>query len=182
MKKALNVGAGLADNPSLKLDDGAEDVLWTRLDIDENRKPDVVHDILEPLPPKMIGAYDYVLASHVLEHITWRGALMALNNICQALKPDGKLILLVPDLEWASRQISKGLFGFDVLGVLYGGHDTPWDYHNSGYTKRALATMMDRVGFDILSLVSKPYESRVEDTVSHPYQIECIAKRKQKHG
>jgi SAM-dependent methyltransferase len=44
------------------------------------------------------GAYEFILSSHMLEHTA--NPLRALCAWHRVLKPDGALILLVPDMEW----------------------------------------------------------------------------------
>jgi predicted SAM-dependent methyltransferase len=50
----------------------------------------------EPLPIPD-NTYDWVHASHVLEHVPWWNTKKALRDVCRVLKPGGKLTVWVPD-------------------------------------------------------------------------------------
>lgn len=175
MKKVLNVGAGLSDNPAVV--NGETDLLFTRLDIDSERKPDIIHDIAEPLPHVLKGKYDYVYASHVFEHISWRKALIAMKNVSQALKPDGIFVVLVPDVEYAARRIMNGEYGMGEIGILYGGQHSPWEYHNCGFTTASMRMALKNIGFEPVYLKTEPIGVKLDGTAYPGYQITVIAKR-----
>lgn len=147
MLRILDVGCNEFDRPGELYPDTERAVV--RLDADPDVKPDIVHDIVNPLPDEMHGAFDVVICSHVLEHISWRAALVALNNICQALADDGKLWLIVPDIEWAAQMILRREMTVGVLATLYGGQNNEWDYHRSGWTESALRMAVDKVGLKV---------------------------------
>lgn len=53
----------------------------------------------EPLPiPDR--TYDFVFASHVLEHVPWNQTLPALRELHRILKPSGRVEIWVPDFEY----------------------------------------------------------------------------------
>lgn len=153
MNKWLNVGAGRVDNPTLDLGE----VEWTRLDGDADANPDIVHDFRQPFPDDMTGKYDGVIMSHCLEHVSWREALVVLDNVMQVVKPGGYLLLIVPSLEWACDQVLRGNFDFAVMGSFYGGQTTEWDYHRCGFTKDTLITACQRVGLTVNSVTTETY-------------------------
>jgi SAM-dependent methyltransferase len=86
-----------------------------------------------PPPPELaIGSFDTIICSNVLEHI--EDHERALQNMKQLLKPDGKLILLVP----SNPAIYNGLD--EDLG------------HFRRYTKTELERVLGATGFDIKTL------------------------------
>lgn len=175
MKKVLNVGAGLADNPTEV--NGETDLLFTRLDIDPERNPDIIHDITTPLPHVLEGKYDYVYASHVFEHISWRTALATMKNVSQALKPGGMFVILVPDIEYAARRIMAGNYGMGEIGILYGGQHSPWEYHNCGFTTASMRTALKNIGFEPVYMKTEPVGVVINGSTHVGYQITTIAKR-----
>ena len=174
--RVLNCGAGMAENPTRVFRLNAP-IEYTRLDADERTHPDVVHDIRDPFPPEMLGAYDWVYASHVLEHVGWRNALGVLNNLGTAAKPGGGLYIVVPDMEWACGQIVKGNYDFAVLGIFYGGQSTDWDYHKCGWTKASLRDSMKACGWEVVKQGSSPFTATVNDVPRPAYAIETVARR-----
>ena len=87
------------------------------------------------------GAYDYVICSHVLEHIAYPEKL--LTGIQKALKPNGVLIVALPNvLHYKSRlQLLSGNFPRSEAGI--------WDEtHLRWYTFRSATKMLSEY-FDI---------------------------------
>jgi SAM-dependent methyltransferase len=123
----------------------------TRLDIDPESKPDVLHDIMEPMPPELVGKFEYVHFTHVLEHMPWRKAVEVFKNVATLTAPGGLFMVAVPSMEFACRQIIRGEMDKGVLGMIYGGQDDKWAFHNSGFTKPALEYMVKLIGFDTYS-------------------------------
>lgn len=60
-----------------------------------------VHSLFEDFEPK--EKYDVILASHVLEHIDEPAALLSKMKNC--IKPDGKIIIIVPNSESVHRRL-----------------------------------------------------------------------------
>lgn len=90
--RVLSVGAGGAVNERLAAHAAAKGLRVETLDLDPVRGPDLVGDVCtHPLPE---GAYDAVVMSEVLEHVT--APHLALDNVRSALRPGGQLILTVP--------------------------------------------------------------------------------------
>jgi SAM-dependent methyltransferase len=143
--RVLDVGSGYESTARTVFPD-AEVV---RLDANQGARPDVCHDITRPLPKKLIGKFDVVFASHVIEHIERKKLDQTFNNCISALKPGGKLWVLVPSLEWAAQEILKGNENMAVHGTLYGGQAHPWDYHKVGFTMNALKLMFTMHGLRI---------------------------------
>jgi len=85
--KILNLGCGLNKLP------GA-----VNLDIDQRFKPDIVHDLEQPLPFKD-NTFQVIQAYHVLEHIHNLKQLMA--ELWRVLKPSGLLRIKVPPRDHA---------------------------------------------------------------------------------
>lgn len=143
--KILDIGSGVTNGP---------EGLWTdaevfRLDIDEELKPDYVHDITKPLPEELKGKFDLIYCSHVLEHISWRDVIDTLRNISEAAKPDGEMCIIVPDITLACKRILEGKYTLGMVGVLYGSQTNQWQYHNTGFTKETLAQMFRTIGWKV---------------------------------
>lgn len=105
---------------------------------------------------------DEILAEHLLEHLTFFQANRALTEWYRVLKPEGKLIIEVPDLEGLCRafleatnyerfQSNQGHWG--VIHHLYGHQkgrseeENLAQTHKSGYTEWRLCEMLYGIGF-----------------------------------
>ena len=106
-----------------------------------------------------LGQFDYVLASHVLEHLGRLEALPAVQHWMDYLLPGGQLHILVPDLEWAAEHIvlSDEPPTAQHLMHIYGLQTSEWEYHRSGYTAQVLRSLLQRAGLKIERLESMPY-------------------------
>jgi predicted SAM-dependent methyltransferase len=95
-----------------------------------------------------------VYASHVLEHFSHRDTRRVLNEWYRVLKPDGKLIVNVPDFDWAcmawlNPAMRTPYFRDDqrFLEVFFGGQDDAGEVHFTGFTAGGLRTVLLQVGF-----------------------------------
>lgn len=62
------------------------------LDVSEYEGADIVHDICQPLPKSLVGQYDFVFNSSVLDNVFDPAA--AFRHMCSALRPGGRIISL----------------------------------------------------------------------------------------
>ena len=128
---------------------------WTgyevvRLDIDPSTNPDIVASMTDMGD---IGPFDAVYCSHSLEHLYPHEVPVALSEFFRVLKPGGKLIILVPDLEGVSPTDdelpdSPGLCG---LHLFYGDAslipEHPYMAHHCGFIASTLQAVMEAAGF-----------------------------------
>lgn len=68
----------------------------TRLDIDPATDPDIVASMTDM---GAIGPFDAVYCSHALEHLYPHDVPVALAEFHRVLRPGGRAVILVPDLE-----------------------------------------------------------------------------------
>lgn len=130
------------------------------LDGEAQNQPTYVHDLRQPIPLELYGRFDYVLASHVLEHIDRNHLGIAVDNLVQACKPGGEICILVPSLEWAAARIMEGDNGLAVQGMLWGGQreGNNWDVHYVGFTLAALVAMAKLKGLEVKMAGQTPFE------------------------
>lgn len=121
----------------------------TRLDADDELKPDVVHDITKPFPTELQGSFDVVYASHVLEHIARLDILPTIDNMASGLRNMGELWVMVPSLEWAASEVLKDQPSPVVQAVIFGSQNNEFQYHKTGYTLYALRGLLQRAGLII---------------------------------
>lgn len=112
-------------------------------------------------------AADAVFSAHSLEHLPIRHAFLALKDWKRALKPDGTLLLSMPDLDMimstllrkdlsmhARRWFMYTLFGYQAdMEASRAAEDPPVDpgqFHTSGYSRRTLVEEMEGLGYRVL--------------------------------
>ena len=113
------------------------------------------------IPEELLGKYDHVLASHVLEHFPWFDTIAVLTNWRGLLKPQGRLHVVVPSLEWVAEQILAEHPSKAVLPHLHAGITTPWDVHLASFTMRHLRASFENAGFAVVRARTGDYPIRV---------------------
>lgn len=143
-KKIADIGSG-KDTPYF-----GNDVSVTRIDGDPRVKPDILCDIRAiPVPPE---TYDVVHARHVLEHFSMQEHPALLKEWIRILKVGGELIINVPNLAFAAKQILHAAANPDYDAMyaywqLYGRQEDHSDteVHRCGFTKHGLKRLLDGI-------------------------------------
>lgn len=171
-KVVIDIGAGesvyhIPDGPPITID------------IDPRVNPDIIADARElPLPDNFA---DITHASHILEHFSFKETITVLKEWARVTKVGGQIILVVPNLKWASKVILKGgidekysrraLFMFHSAGAPKGDlRDAHEDYHKAGFTPQSMEGVLGRVPglADIKVLTSDgSYENYREAELMH---------------
>ncbi len=147
-RRVLHAGCGRRELNRDIFPDWAE----TRLDIDPECSPDMVGSMAN-LDLIGDGEFDAVYTSHALEHLTVDDSAMALREFRRILKPDGFLLVIVPDLEGIrpTRDVvyecpAGPITGMDMIyGYKVG--DNPWMQHRCGFVSASLAQALADAGF-----------------------------------
>lgn len=123
-------------------------------------------DILDlPFPENYA---DYVLMSHVIEHIPLRYGLRAVQQIHRVLKPGGNCVIMCPDFNSLARiwldTVAKheGSFtAFDwyqfTAESIYGNQVTDGEYHRSPITGDYLNFLLKVAGFTNITVTVYPH-------------------------
>ena len=87
---------------------------WTRIDINKDFKPDIVHDLTQTPWPLEDNSVDVIFGSHIIEHLP--SLEQFVNEAERALKPGGILVLLFPHYSrvWFSNEY-LGAYGIGIL-------------------------------------------------------------------
>lgn len=128
---------------------------FTRLDVDESVKPDVVCPAWKL--PYESGTVTEIECRHLFEHLTLFEAKKTLQEWVRVLKPDGRLNLELPNLARSMEMIQSGkteevFYGF--VGI-YGWPDAikgfagynQFQQHKWGWTPETLTDLMTTYGF-----------------------------------
>lgn len=155
--KVLHVGAGHGTLPQALFPwDQWQEV---RLDIDPEVSPDVVASMTSI--PLEDGSFEAVASSHNLEHLNPHDVPVALREFLRVLKPGGFVVIQVPDLGAAGREIAAGRGGETAYMAPCGpitafdmvfGHsgmtaENPFMAHRCGFTDDTLRRLLEFVGF-----------------------------------
>lgn len=158
-KTVLHVGCGGRHSKTLHWSfKGWQEIT---VDIESRCEPDIVASITA-MPQVATASVDAVQCSHTLEHVHAHEVSLALAEFRRVLKPDGDLLLQMPDLQQACAAVAEGraeqflyqspggpiaaldmLFGHR-LGVQKFGEAMA---HRTGFTEATLRTALAWAGF-----------------------------------
>lgn len=160
--RIVNLGAGGQYNP-----------YEVQVDLREGETIDYHCDI-RSLPLDWDETFDIVKSNHVLEHFSFTDTQNILIEWKRILKPGGIMIIRVPNLEYAAKQILAGNMSVEIFGNVwgdqgnnywmqgpYGGeHDGKFiphsyenNYHKSGFTLDYLKKCLEDIGLNIMKAI-----------------------------
>lgn len=144
-KRVLDVGAGEAGGTAAASFPGAEIIT-----LDPFHEADIQVDLeseafqlIEPEP------FDFILMSHVLEHVSINKTHDVLLKLHDLLVPGGQLHVMVPALEWAADLILKENVPMAAIMHIYGHQADGGQYHKNGFTLMRLRLYVQLAGFVI---------------------------------
>jgi SAM-dependent methyltransferase len=167
-RRVLHVGCGVADPRKLP-PEWFPMTAWreVRLDIDPAVRPDIVASITD-MAVVPAGSFDAVWSSHNVEHLYPHEVLLALTEFRRVLKPDGFLLLTLPDLQQVAALVAEDRLT-DTAYVSPAGPITPFDMlygfrgalaqgnafmgHRCGFTARTLEAALIAAGFPLVRVI-----------------------------
>ena len=101
---------------------------------------------------------DEIYASHILEHLTYQDELRpVLNELFRLLKPAGRLLVSVPDLDILCRLFTHpqadSAMRHHIMRIIFGGQTDKWDHHKTGFSGDILSAYLQDAGFQHLEEV-----------------------------
>jgi hypothetical protein len=133
--------------------------------------PDIFDDA-EKLKKIKDGSCNKIIASHILEHLNYKGTgkkrvektIKILKLWKRKLKPGGTLFISVPNLDVIIDVLNKHkddywlldgvVDGKDIIGPIFGAMDTEYNCHSMLYNYKCLEHCLKMAGFDNIQLVS----------------------------
>lgn len=121
---------------------------YTNIDIRKTH-PDVLQCPIEILHFED-NSVDEILAIDVMEHLPYIAHDRMFMRFYGWLKPNGKLIIEVPDLQKISRALAQEddvLKSEELIKKIYGGQGYSENHHQWGFTKDTLKSALKLCGF-----------------------------------
>jgi SAM-dependent methyltransferase len=165
-KTVLNVGCGYPLRQKLHRRFHGPEWREIRLDLDPAVQPDFVCSITD-MSPVAAASVDAIWSSHNLEHLQRHEVPLALAEFIRVLKPQGLLLLTLPDLRQVAQFIVEDRLE-DQAYTSQSGPITPLDMifghtaslargnafmaHRTGFTARTLHKVLIEAGFAEITL------------------------------
>ena len=166
MKTVLNVGCGYPLRQKLHQHFHGPEWREIRLDLDPEVHPDIVCSITD-MSPVTADSVDAVWSSHNLEHLARHEVPLALAEFIRVLKPQGLLLLTLPDLQQVARLVVEDRLEdsayisqsgpITALDMIFGhtaslARGNRFMAHRTGFTARTLRQLLSEAGFVEVSL------------------------------
>lgn len=128
---------------------------WLNVDVAPEVEPDLCADVLTGLPIED-GAAEAVYLGHVLEHVPWDQVPVFLAEVARIVAPDGRVMVVGPDVDRALDLVLAGTADRDLLTTTWESDQAfmvesePWDQarHAWNCSEDRVARAMDAAGFD----------------------------------
>lgn len=92
---------------------------------------------------------DEILARNILEHFPIAETVTILGEWRRILKPDGVLMIIVPDIRyWSQQYLNKIIKSDDFVYRMYGGQTSPYDIHYTGFDDSLIRQYCLDAGFE----------------------------------
>ena len=111
--------------------------------------PDFVANLADELPMFADDTFDEIVCHHVLEHMTYGQATLALRAMYRVLKPGGSLDVETPDMQriaegWVNKTYTESDLQQWIHGEDLGGD---FDGHRYSWSADSLAKLLRQEGF-----------------------------------
>jgi predicted SAM-dependent methyltransferase len=144
------------ENPKKMVDLGCGKTVWEfegegtplRVDIREEANPDYRSDLRDL--PFADEQFSVAFSSHVLEHFDRNEVGAVLDEWIRIIEDGGELRLVVPNLEWAAKNVLDGKLDFNTLNVFYGQQDYKENFHKMGFTPKSLRKLLEDRGLEVV--------------------------------
>jgi SAM-dependent methyltransferase len=165
-KAVLNVGCGYPLRQKLHRHFHGPEWREIRLDLDPAVQPEIVCSITD-MGPVADDSVDAVWSSHNLEHLARHEVPLALAEFIRVLKPQGLLLLTLPDLQQVARLVAEDRLEdsayisqsgpITALDMIFGhtaslARGNQFMAHRTGFTARTLHQLLNEAGFVDVSL------------------------------
>lgn len=157
MKTVLNVGCGPRQPDKLAPVFRTPEWREIRLDIDPAVEPDVIATLTD-MSAVASDSVDAVWSSHNIEHLYAHEVPRALREFRRVLKPEGFLLITLPDLQAVAKLVAEGGVDSVIMRTRINGEEGPpitaldVIFGHGWWIERGRTYMAHRTGFSAESL------------------------------
>ena len=115
---------------------------------------------------------DEIFSRHFFEHLTYKQGRVVLEKWFKILKPNGKMHMMLPNLDFHINQYNTKSNIKQALAGLYGWQrgefDDTWDTHKSGYSFNLLEPILKECGYVNIQNLRKIKNRHLEVSCTKP--------------
>lgn len=168
---------GPREKPALSEHEEEHNVVY--LDAEPRMEGNVVnHEWKKGSPlPFDEGSFDYVYASHILEHIPYYFEEWAFEDLARVLSPGAQLHIRVPDGQFIGQCLLQQKVGGAFKGFMFGGMIDEFDVHFNVFTQNSLIWRLQQTGLDVYKCYSLDYPMTHGDFRLDAKELYAIARK-----
>jgi len=111
--------------------------------------------------PFAANSVESLLASHIIEHISYRNTVEVLKEWHRVLLPGGNILIITPNLGYIAHGYVEGWMDYtEARNRLFGGQDYPFNFHYTMFDSQGMRQVLKEAGFRNIHDVTSHYESR----------------------
>lgn len=107
------------------------------------------------------GSVDFLLASHIIEHFSYREINNVLSEWHRVLRPGGEILIITPNFAYIAHGYVEGWMDYtESRNRMFGGQDYAGNYHFTMFDSVSMAQALENTGFRNIRDVTGNYEKR----------------------
>ncbi|HUU29314.1 MAG TPA: methyltransferase domain-containing protein [archaeon] len=111
--------------------------------------------------PFATNSVEALLASHIIEHFSYRETDTVLKEWHRVLRPGGTILIITPNLAYIAYGYVEGWMDYtEARNRLFGGQDYPFNYHYTSFDSPDMSKTLEEVGFQNVRDITSQFESR----------------------
>jgi len=111
--------------------------------------------------PFEADSVEAIMASHIIEHFSYREIDRVLAEWHRVLRPGGGILIITPNFGYiAHGYVDRWMEYTEARNRMFGGQDYPFNFHYTMFDSAALAQALQTAGFQKVSEVTANYENR----------------------
>lgn len=107
------------------------------------------------------NSLEELLASHIIEHFSYREIEWVLEEWFRVLRPGGAILIITPNFGYIAHGYAEGWMDYtESRNRMFGGQDYPGNFHHTMFDSPSMGKALEKVGFRNIRNVTSNYESR----------------------
>ena len=104
---------------------------------------------------------EVLLASHIIEHFSYREINKVLEEWYRVLRPGGDILIITPNFAYVAHGYVEGWMDYvESRNRMFGGQDYPGNFHCTMFDSSSMGNALETAGFKNIRDVTSNYENR----------------------